>query len=150
MTPLTVPHRVVDEVVTTITRCGAGRKECIVYVTAPTTDRHRADDVLHPDHAATAASTEVTGDELDRIWDELRHVERTLVLQVHSHPQTAHHSGTDDRWPAVHRVGFPSLVLANFGRAGLRGSHLAIYRGDGSWDEPDIERWAEFVIFEGA
>lgn len=150
MAPLTVPHRVVEEVVATITQCGAGSNECVVYVTAQTSDRHRAEGALHPDHAATAVSTEVAGEELERIWTELRRSERTVVLQVHSHPGMAHHSGTDDRWPVLHRVGFPSLVLAAFGSAGLRDSHLAIYRGDGRWDEPSTERWAEFVVFEEA
>lgn len=150
MGPLTLPHWVVLDVLTTITRCGADRHECIVYVTAPTSERHRADGVLHPVHAATAASTEVAPEELDRIWDELRRRERTVALQVHSHPGSAHHSGTDDRWPAVHRVGFPSLVLARFGRDGLRGSHLAIYRGAGRWHEPDRTCRSDFVIFEEA
>jgi proteasome lid subunit RPN8/RPN11 len=148
MAPLKLDRVVTNEIVATITRCGNGGRECIVYVVAPASDRHRAAGTLHPSHSATAVSTEVSGAELDRIWDEIARAGQTIVLQVHSHPGRAHHSGIDDHWPVVHRVGFPSLVLAHFGRSGFTGSHLAVYQGGGKWETPRSDQWSEHIVFE--
>lgn len=146
MPPLHVSQTLLDDVLTTIVDCGGGHRECIVYVTAPAGDPQRAGGVVHPVHAATAASTEVDGAELDRVWDGLGHRREQIVLQVHSHPGAAHHSGTDDRWPVLHRVGFPSLVVACFGRDGLTGAHLAIYRGGGEWENVKRAAWQEYLV----
>lgn len=146
--PLRLEQPIMNEVVAKITQCGNGHRECIVYVVAPTADRRRACGILHPRHSATAASTEVSGAELDRIWDEIAQAGQTIVLQVHSHPGAAHHSGIDDEWPVVHRVGFPSLVLAHFGRSGFTGSHLAVYQGSGKWETPGRDQWNEHIVFK--
>ena len=148
MVPLRLPRPVADELVATVAHCGEGRRECVVYVVAPISDRFRASGVLHPGHTTTAISTEVGPNDLDRIWDKLIRTQQTLILQVHSHPEGAHHSGIDDQWPVVHRVGFPSLVLAQFGTVGLRDSHLAIYLGEGRWEEPRSGRWSDYLVFE--
>lgn len=149
MSRLRVPAPVANEVVETIVSCGGDVHECIVYVTAKTSSPRVAIGVIHPFHDATPVSTHVDGGELDRLWGLLAECGQTIVLQVHSHPGGAHHSGTDDAWPVVHRVGFPSLVLARFGRDEFRGSHLAIYQGAGQWIEPGPGQRHEYVELEG-
>lgn len=130
---LTVPRPVLDRVGAVIRACGHGATECVVYVTAPTRRPTTANDLIHPRHTATASSTHVGEEELDRIWDLLLEHGSTIVLQVHSHPGEAYHSHTDDCWPIIHRPGFPSLVVPRFGASGLAGAHLTTYQGDGHW-----------------
>lgn len=147
-TPLHVSQTVIDQVLTTIVACGRGRKECVVYVTGPVGSADRGTGFIHPDHDATAVSTQVDGAELDRVWDALRERGERIVMQVHSHPGGAHHSGIDDGWPVVHRVGFPSLVVARFGAAGLERAHLAIHLGGGVWRGVEPARWREYLVLE--
>jgi proteasome lid subunit RPN8/RPN11 len=148
MPPLRVSRTLVDDVLGTIVTCGGGRRECIVYVTARVDDARRADGFIHPGHSATPTSTEVVGDELDRVWDLLRKRSEQIVLQVHSHPGAAHHSGIDDRWPVLHRVGFPSLVVARFGRDRLAGAHVAVYLGGGDWQDLVPGTWHEHLLID--
>lgn len=70
----------------------------------------------------------VDGNALDRFnrW-QYEHGE-TLGIQVHSHPQHAYHSETDDTYPIVTAVGGVSVVVPDFGHAGLRGGGTATYR----------------------
>jgi len=78
----------------------------------------------------------VEGDELHRlnVW-LFEHGER-LAVQVHSHPTKAYHSETDDAYPIVTVRGGLSLVVPDFGRAGLLGIGVAYYRlGTSGWDE---------------
>lgn len=80
----------------------------------------------------------VDGETLFRLnrW-QYEHSE-TLGVQVHSHPHDAYHSETDDTFPIVTALGGLSIVVPEFGRAGLRGRGIATYRlsADG-WDELD-------------
>lgn len=147
--PLQLPRQVVDDVLATIVECGGGRNECVVYVTGPVGLDGRATAFIHPEHDATAVSTEVDGAALDRVWDVLRERRERIVLQVHSHPGGAHHSGIDDGWPVVHRVGFPSLVVARFGTVGLQGAHLAIHLGGGVWRGVELAAWNEYLVVDG-
>jgi hypothetical protein len=51
-----------------------------------------------------------------------------LGVQVHSHPDRAYHSATDDGFPIVTMVGGASLVIPNFGEAPLFSAGYATYR----------------------
>lgn len=141
MHPIRVDGGLLDTVIERIASCGSGRRECVSYVTGPVDVPDRATGLIHPRHRATAASTTVGSDELDAVWDRLRERRETIVMQVHSHPGAAHHSGTDDRWPIIHRKGFLSLVLAHFGLRGLVGAHLAVFLGDGQWQTVGVDAW---------
>ncbi|MGH2724364.1 MAG: Mov34/MPN/PAD-1 family protein [Actinomycetota bacterium] len=126
--------------------CGQGRRECVVYLTAARGHPDQVVGYIHPSHQATAVSTEVDQEELGRVWDELRSTGRMIVCQVHTHPGTAFHSGTDDHYPVVHSVGFLSLVLPGYADRGLKGAHLAVYQGGGRWLAPD--RWEPYLLLE--
>lgn len=148
-TALRLGPAVLDRVLTQVRSCGAGRNECVLYVTAALSAPNEALDVIHPAHEASPVSADVDGTELQRVWSWLRARGQRVVLQVHTHPGGAHHSGIDDEYPVVHSVGFRSLVLAQFGAHGLRGAHLAIYQGAGRWRPIPREGWAEHLLVEG-
>lgn len=90
----------------------------------------------------------VEGDELHRlnVW-LFEHGER-LAVQVHSHPTEAYHSETDDTYPIVTVRGGLSLVVPNFGRAGLLGNGVAYYRlGFSGWDELPLDEAKRMIQF---
>lgn len=89
----------------------------------------------------------VGGEALDRLnrW-QYEHGE-TLGVQVHTHPNEAYHSDTDDAFPIVTTVGGVSLVVPNFGADGLRGPGLATYRlVEDGWDELDDDEARALVV----
>lgn len=78
----------------------------------------------------------VEGDELHRLNVWLFENSQRLAIQVHSHPTEAYHSETDDTYPIVTTHGGLSLVVPDFGQAGVRGPRTALYRLSASgWDE---------------
>jgi hypothetical protein len=70
----------------------------------------------------------VEGDELHRLNVWLFEHSENLAVQVHSHPTEAYHSETDNTYPIVTVRGGLSLVVPDFGRAGLLGNGVACYR----------------------
>lgn len=54
--------------------------------------------------------------------------QQLLAVQIHTHPQEAYHSETDDTYPIVTTLGGLSLVVPRFCRDGLLSRGLAIYR----------------------
>lgn len=51
-----------------------------------------------------------------------------LGAQIHTHPDQAYHSRTDDAYPIVTTIGSLSIVLAAFGREGFFSPSTACYR----------------------
>jgi len=60
------------------------------------------------------------------VW--LYRSQQVLGVQIHTHPQEAYHSETDDTYPIVTTLGGLSLVVPRFCREGLVSHGLAIYR----------------------
>ncbi len=54
--------------------------------------------------------------------------QQVLAIQIHTHPQEAYHSETDDTYPIVTTLGGLSLVVPRFCREGLLCRGLAFYR----------------------
>lgn len=78
----------------------------------------------------------VEGPELHRLNVWLFEHQERLAVQVHSHPTDAYHSETDDAFPIVTTRGGLSLVVPDFGRRGVRGPGIVLYRlGLSGWDE---------------
>jgi hypothetical protein len=91
----------------------------------------------------------VEGDELHRLNVWLFEHREQLAVQVHSHPTEAYHSETDDSYPIVTARGGLSLVVPDFGRAGLRGDGVAYYRlGLSGWDELSLDEARRIIHFE--
>lgn len=70
----------------------------------------------------------VDGVELHRLNEWLYDNGQVLGVQIHSHPEDAFHSVTDDTYPIVTAEGGISIVAADFGHDGLLASSTATYR----------------------
>jgi hypothetical protein len=66
--------------------------------------------------------------ELDRLNRWLYASHQILGVQVHTHPEDAYHSETDDTYPIVTLLGGLSIVAPNFCRGQLLGTDTAVFR----------------------
>ena len=90
----------------------------------------------------------VEGDELHRLNVWLFDHGEQLAVQVHSHPTEAYHSDTDDTYPIVTVRGGLSLVVPDFGHAGLLGDGVAYYRlGLSGWDQLSLHEAKRIIQF---
>ncbi len=115
-------------------QCGIRALECVVYWTGPSQEE-LVDEVVHPLHHSTAYGYAVDENWLTNFWGRLLLSGRSVKAQVHSHPGTAFHSATDDRWPIVSQSGFVSIVVPNFaaGEPSLRDAWVGRLGEDGRW-----------------
>ena len=95
-------------------RCGAGRRECVVYWLGPANQAAVVDEVVHPEHTASNRDYEVNSAWLAPFWMRLASSSRSARVQVHTHAFRAFHSTSDDAFPLVRQAGFLSLVLPRF------------------------------------
>ncbi len=70
----------------------------------------------------------VEGEVLFKLNRALEETGLRLIAQVHSHPEDAYHSETDDRYAIVTSEGGFSLVVPNFGEAPANPVAWAVYR----------------------
>jgi hypothetical protein len=151
ITRFVVPRAVVRETDTHLRGAGRVRSECFVLWSG--VQEH---DAFHirtghlPRQTAyrlpDGLCVRVEGDELHRlnVW-LFEHGER-LAVQVHSHPTEAYHSTTDDTYPIVTMRGGLSVVVPDFGRAGLLGNGVAYYRlGVSGWDELSLDEAKQMI-----
>jgi len=134
-----LPHERLAETFEIMQHCGAGRRECQVLWIGPWHSPDLITEVIHPRHHADGHGFSLDGGWLNTFWIDLasRHV--GIRVQVHSHPQSAFHSPTDDEFPIIRTEGFLSLVIPRFalGPVSLEGAYLAEVQFDGSWSEVD-------------
>ncbi len=126
---------VLERVFEHLRRCGAGKRECVVYLTGPVDDPSIVDGVVHPHHMASPGRYDVDSAAIAELWQDLLRSARSVRVQVHTHPGAAYHSPLDDAWALVHTPGFLSLVIPNFalGKVGFDGAFLAERTDDGRW-----------------
>jgi hypothetical protein len=115
--------------------CGRSNRECQVLWVSAWHDSDRIARVVHSQHSGHTFGFRLKDSFINQLWLELAASRSGVRVQVHTHPQEAFHSRTDDKWPIVHTVGFLSLVIPNFalGREGLDGAYLASIEANGSW-----------------
>ena len=91
-------------------------------------------------HRASGNGHVLDDEWLSEFWFALSERNLGLRIQVHTHPQRAFHSATDDRSPMINSPGFLSLVVPNFGlgSVGFDGAYLTEIQADGSWKEVAI------------
>lgn len=70
----------------------------------------------------------VGADELHRINVWLYENNLTIIAQIHSHPNEAYHSETDDTYPIVATKGGISIVVPRFAKDPMNIKNWAIYR----------------------
>jgi hypothetical protein len=91
----------------------------------------------------------VDGEELHRlnVW-LFKHAE-ILGVQVHSHPTDAYHSETDDSYPIATTVGALSIVVPHYGRIGVRGGGIAVYRLNARcWNRVGDRARGDLLVFQ--
>ena len=106
--------------------------------------------VIAPRQTASRWHFEVPLDERIRVATALGEKE-VVLLQVHSHPEEAFHSPTDDRKAMVDRQWALSVVVPNFCRGGLRDlGEAAVYslRGPLDWVQLTPEQVRTLFIIE--
>ncbi len=131
-----MPSRVVSATLDTLQRCGAARRECVVYWTSAQ-GCARVDQVIHPRHQAGPAGYVVDQTWVIEYFLGLSEARRQTLVQVHSHPGGwVGHSETDDRFVLVPSVGFHSIVIPDFGH-GTDPATWGIWRleRNGEWAE---------------
>src|SRR5579863_5892449 len=117
--------------------CGCGRRECQVLWLASRAAPQDVVRVVHPRHRAHAGGFVLDDQWLSDLWIELAQHNMSIRIQVHTHPGEAFHSPTDDEFPIIHRPGFLSLVIPNFGLGpvGFADAYLTEIQVDGRWQE---------------
>ena len=114
--------------------CGRGECECVLYWTGPA-DEPVVDSVEHPVHQRSPFGYEVESRWLTDFWRRLGASKRSVRAQVHTHPEEAFHSASDDRWPIVSQAGFLSIVIPYFGSQHISfdDSWIGRLMPDGTW-----------------
>jgi len=128
-----------EETFKVLRECGDGRRECQALWVSAWRNPDAISRVIHPHHTAHSGGFQVEDSFINELWLDLAKSGSGVRVQVHTHPGTAFHSGTDDSWPIVHTTGFLSLVIPNFalGPVGLREAYLAQIDHEGRWREVD-------------
>ena len=144
---MSLEREVLEDAFEHLRRCGAGRAECVLYLTGPVADPTLIDGVMHPSHTATPGGYDVPSDTIGEVWRELLIWERSVRVQVHTHPSAAYHSPTDDAHALIHSVGFLSLVIPDFamGDVGFGGAYLAEIDDRGRWTPVPFEGHLELL-----
>jgi hypothetical protein len=132
-----VPAALLAETFALLRQCGRGRRECQALWTSEWARPELICSVVHPHHRAHAGGFEVASGWIGEFWRELSRTRRGIRVQVHTHPEEAFHSKTDDAFPIIHSAGFLSLVIPDFalGRVGFERAYLTEIMSDGTWRE---------------
>ena len=120
--------------------CGQGRQECQVLWLSPWGAPQDISKVVHPRHKAHLGGFELDDQWISDFWLELGNTNMGIRVQLHTHPLEAFHSEIDDAFPIIHKPGFLSLVIPNFGLGpvGLDEAYLTEIQSDGQWQEVAI------------
>jgi len=93
----------------------AGEQECVLlWLGRREGDMQTIVDVYQPEQIGTIDYFEIPRSGMAGLMTRLRTHGLYVVSQVHTHPQDAFHSATDDRWAIVRHVGALSIVLPRF------------------------------------
>lgn len=132
-----VRHKVLVETERYLRAVGVLGKECTVFWGGVGKgDVADVRSIYYPSQTSTAVSVDVNPEAVHEMYGMLDLRNEILVSQVHTHPGTAFHSGTDDSFPATFLVGFLSIVVPDFCRLGLddfSNCAVFIHRGRGQW-----------------
>jgi len=93
----------------------------------------------------------IEGTVLARLNVELYRRQLQLIAQVHSHPESAYHSKTDDDYAIATKIGCLSLVVPNFAVRPFSLSESAVYRlnASGQWLELSHRKVSQLILISG-
>jgi hypothetical protein len=120
--------------------CGSNKHECQVYWLSSWDSPSTITEVAHPLHTSSRAGLCIDSDWINKFWLELAKRNLGARVQIHTHPEEAFHSATDDEYPLLHNVGFLSLVIPNFamGPVSMQHAYLTELQPSGGWQQVDI------------
>lgn len=139
VTRFIVPQQVIETTDARLREAGSQSAECFVlWVGRLEAQQFHVEQAYVPAQEAhrlpSGICVTVDGSELHRLNKWLYASGVTLGVQVHTHPTRAYHSDTDSTYPIVTQRGGLSIVVPDFGRGGLRGRGVQIYRlSDRGW-----------------
>jgi hypothetical protein len=149
--PHVVPVRLLIESEVFLRSSGAqGREGAILWVGEQDGGCYRVTHVIAPQQVASRWHFEVPLDERIRVATSLCENE-IVILQIHSHPDEAFHSPTDDRKAMVDRQWALSVVVPDFCRGELRSlTQAAVYslRGPLDWVQLTAAQIRNLFIIE--
>jgi len=136
----TLPRTILEETFAQFRACGCGRRECQSLWLSSWEAPGALARVVHPEHVSHVGGFVVDDTWLNEFWLELGRLNMGVRVQVHTHPNEAFHSPSDDAYPIIHRPGFLSLVIPNFamGPVGFDDAYLTEIQVDGSWKEVPV------------
>lgn len=157
---LTVPRVVVNETATALREYGRHGLEGLVLwigelVSNETTTEARVRDLVVPPQRSIRSEDGVgyfvSSETLFALNKLLSEHNLRLLAQVHSHPTSAYHSETDDRYAIATTEGALSIVVPDFGRDAEDPGTWATYRlGTNGWDELTEDEAKRYIhIMEG-
>jgi hypothetical protein len=117
--------------------CGRGNRECVVIWLGPADDPGAVSRVVHPIHTGHRGGYQIDPGWLDELWVDLAEYDERIVAQVHTHPDRAFHSRTDDTYPITFQAGLYSLVIADFAKEPIDQNSwfLAELQPDATWEK---------------
>jgi hypothetical protein len=120
--------------------CGRNARECQVLWISNWSQPRVVTQVIHPKHQSHFGGFQLSEDWLQRFFIQLAETNCGVCAQVHTHPEEAFHSPTDDRFAIVQSPGFLSLVIPNFaqGEVGFDDAYLAEIQDSGKWGQVNI------------
>jgi hypothetical protein len=102
----------------------------VQHTYVPTQQSYRRDKRVH---------VRVDGEELHKLNRWLYEQRQVLGVQVHTHPDDAYHSDTDNTYPIATTLGSLSIVVPNFAREGLVCPGMKVYRlASAGWVEVSV------------
>lgn len=130
---LILPFSAIEEVYTHLRKAGKNQVEGVALWAGTTNDTtFKIKTTIIPKQKAFnhggGLLYMVEGEELHRINVWLYKNKMTLIAQIHSHPNHAYHSDTDDRYPIITTVGGISIVIPDFGFRPIAIEDWAVYR----------------------
>lgn len=135
-----LPRRMIEETFYTLRSCGANERECKLYWLSGWAETERLIETAHPRHFSSRYGLSIDSAWITDFWNELSARQLSACVQVHTHPEEAFHSSTDDAYPLLFHAGFLSLVIPNFamGPASFRDAYLTEIQADGKWKQVEI------------
>lgn len=137
---LYISHRMIEKTFATLRSCGANERECKLYWLSEWNQPHHVIESAHPRHTASRYGLAINSAWITEFWNNLSTRKMSVCVQIHTHPNEAFHSATDDAYPLLFHGGFLSLVIPDFamGPVGFENAYLTEIQPDGNWKQVQI------------
>lgn len=114
MTPLSLPHPVLEQTLDLLRASARNRCERVALWLAPAVGPSTVSEVYEPHQETARDFFYLPPESLCALMARLKAGRLKVAAQIHTHPKEAFHSETDARWAIVRHVGALSLVLPLF------------------------------------